>query len=339
MTAATDFQACDELNVTITGNISSDPPVITPGPLNQGNVAQCVPKPPGSLALIVTAAEFGLPQLPLSLEFQGAPAGVDGSGNPLVRWAVDKAYNITVPVQGMNATIKHIKGSVTVALQSIPNPTSIPSCGGDCHSHVVSLFSSSQNDHVDVDVYVDAYGGQSGTIHLTNLSFFGTAAKAVGRDLSIGVRKDNCGVGAVQGGIAELFSTLGSYANPMYKWTLDAGDATFPMGETGTHPTAKVQVGALPFTATLTVTDGSCVVSRRITVDPLTAVQATEIERICKLLQEYTLINMFWNPLGPDVRLPLTETNVLKIRAAAETALAMTGSWLALQSGVRGDRG
>jgi hypothetical protein len=226
-------------------------------------------------------------------------------------------------------TITHIKGSVTVALKSIANPTSIPSCGGDCHSHVVQVFSASPNDRVDVNVHVDAYGGQSGTIHLTNLAFFGTAAKAVGKDLSIGVRNDNCGVGAVQGAVAELFSELGAYANPQFKWELTG--ATFPMGETGTHPTASVQVGDGPFTATLTVTDGSCVVSRRMTVTPLSVQQATSIEHICKLLQEYTLINLFWNPLGPDVRLPLTETNVLKIRAAAEQALTMTNSWLALQ--------
>jgi len=118
-----DFLAADTVHVDVLDiDVLESPSIATVGILPLGRRREqvpCIPKRRGT-------ADVTLTVMGLNIALRGAVMGVDRSGRPLVRWSVDD----TTPRPFRSATIRRLRGQVTVALSSLIVRTDLTTCDG-----------------------------------------------------------------------------------------------------------------------------------------------------------------------------------------------------------------
>lgn len=293
----------------------------------------CVPKNSGTLAFTLTPDEFGFQAIPLTLHLKGAE-GKDMNGNPLVQWSVNQTVNLYV--KDLDITIDKIEGQLTTKVSSF-GPAQDTSCGGSCHAFNVLFGTIGSDNWIAIKGHKNIVGiDKDVSLLITNLTLNGLSAEPVPLTVHIHYAKNSeCGIGAVEGEIARFWADVSGVPDGVtetYQWKVSGANQS--PNSRNDIDTFKVEVPSPPnpFTVSVSVSlpDLACTSFSRITVVPLTFAAATRIEHLCKLIMNYTLINMFFNPLGPDVTIPLSERNVKEIHRAAKQVVELTGSLLSL---------
>jgi hypothetical protein len=325
------YEAADLLKLWVQGHYT----VSTGDAGTFASPGQCVPKAPGQLGLLLTPAEIGYP-LGFDLSLKGSHVGADGSGRPLVLLEIDKQIDRYVPE--LDITVERIEGRLTLALREASSPVEDTSCGGQCHPFVVDLESVGPDNTLTIHVRKTVLGVDHGAVvEVKPLSCLGAAAQDLSKlTVIVHEMKNECGVGSVAGGIGRFWvSVLGlpSGVDATYDWSVSGASAIGATDEWSLR-VAVPDPGQL-FSVSVAVSVAGCTIRRRLQVTPLSPYTAQLIEHVCGLMMEYTWINLFFDPLGPDVRLPLSREHLLAVERGAENVLRLTRTLSALRSDVQ----
>jgi hypothetical protein len=140
-----------------------------------------------------------------------------------------------------------------------------------------------------------------------------------------------CGVPLVEGGVVTFRAQLDCAWNPAaatYQWSVSGASPNGPTNQS----TLQVQLPepAAPVTITLAVGNfPGCRTSDQRTFHPCARETADILYHSCELITQFTHVNPFVNPLGPDVTRPVPEELHGEIRHVAEAFLRDTSQLLA----------
>ena len=324
MDTIAELAACDVVKILVSGQYTVDPAVVPGGQLAAPH-AYCIPKDRGQLTLTLTAEELGLPAFPFDATLRGAPAGQDGAGRALVRWRIDQT--VGVHVAQADVTVDWVRGEITTAVTALAPPIRHDDCGGTCHQHTIQLSAVGSADELVVGLHRTIAGiDHHATARVTHIALFGTAGRRALGELEVGLVKNECGIGAVHGGTARFFSFIqGQPTGPVtYEWQV-SGAA--PIGATDQR-SLRVQVpeNASAFTVTLLARVGSCTISKRRVVHPMTPRQAQLTELICRIITRYTRLRWLVDPLTAiRVQSPLRDAWRSFLRSSREALAVLRG--------------
>src|SRR5262245_9085122 len=202
----------------VTAQYSDDSPENVTQAFSVSNL--CIPKTAGSLELVMTAKEFGYPQIHIPLRLRGTAIGVS-AGLPQVRWTVDEIVNAYIP--DSNIRIDSVKGQLTGVLavhhlDDADDPIveeAKAKCGGENHHFDVDFSVAGETappNELKTAVTYDPDGLAIGfTATISHVVITGSAAENLS-DLSVSIRvkkRWKCWAGPVAGA-SELYRAVPS---------------------------------------------------------------------------------------------------------------------------------
>lgn len=325
-----DFENADTMKLSLSFDYMFDPgDVGKPGALKFQDL--CIMKPSGKLEIILTPSDLGFQALPFDIHLEGVRNGIDNKGRLVIQWSVNQVVNKAIP--GQEVIIDQLVGQVTTAQLALDPPLEDTNCGGSCHAYLVQFETIGEDNWIIGKGHVTKLSHDYGaSLKLLNLQLYGTAAIPLSLALEIYEKKDDCGIGAITGEnawfLADVYGVPKSLSATC-EWTVFGAEAiTHSKNQWALQ--VNVPISSTTFTITATVTTVGCTISKTKTITPLSLDEATKTEGVCKLLRHYTMINMFINPLGPDVTIPISLENVRKIQQAAEHVLQLTDTMIKL---------
>ncbi len=344
------FIESDLVKLSITGKWDLKPLKPVPFPPQSGTFQAlnvCAPKPTGQLSMSLTPGEFNLPALPVTLHLNGATAGFDAANRPLVRWDIHQTFTRYIG-GGIDAVVDGVDGHIVVALDCVarpetPTPGVVPACllvdgdvgcGGSGHLQAVGFSLAEPPDYaLVVKGHKSILGSDidfEGTI--TSLSLGGVTSVLQEDQASLQVLVNfgsqiDCHIGPIENTDCHFTASVSNQTvgQPVaYLWHYDGPAPGVADGATWSY---SVTVPPAPheFTVSLTVQHAGTTLKWRATYESVSMKAAAQRRWFChlrRLLANYTVINRFPNPLGPDdprmtVGLPTTRRGLETLRGLA----------------------
>jgi hypothetical protein len=304
------FTDADLIRIQMGGNYAFSPDAFGPPGVFQ-SISKCVPKAPGSTSITLSPSEFGYPNLPFDLVFKAVSAGMAANGAPQIVWAIHQSVGVYLP--DADITVDRIDGQVFITLASLPKPFRDPTCGGNCHEFILAL-----NPVIDGSVIVvSGHASRSG--HTIGGSLMFTGVNAIGdaavnlKDLGVAITMAKSKMAGecsapygVAGDVAKFYARTNAPPGlvPNYAWSI-SGTTLVPASRLD-RDWIEVNVPGLgnAYSVTVEATVEECIASSRMTIWPLSPVEASLEYVICEYMNLIKFRVEKWklHPLGPDDR-------------------------------------